>query len=164
MSPNLAVGTYGGFLEIGSSAQLAQPSAAPPTAPTINVITKVDESDMVMFGENSASFPGFSSPSLESKIVPTMKRGDYQITISGSSSYDTEENQRLLDARLAAVRKEFRGRGIIYAGLTMEGIPEDKIKIERTVGNTLAKDQDPDPMMDRAIVVNMTGSMTEALE
>ena len=73
-------------------------------------------------------------------------------------------NRDELDARLAAVRKEFRGRGIIYAGLTAEGIPEDKIKIERTVGNASAEDQEADPMMDRAIVVNMTGSMTEALE
>jgi hypothetical protein len=164
MSPNLAVGTYGGFLEVATSAQLAQPSAAPPTAPTINIIKQVDESEMVMFGANSSVFPGFNSTELQSKIEPTMKRDDYEITITGSSSYNTEENRRLLDARLEAVRKEFEVRGLFSGALGAAGLPKDKVKIERTVRDAVPEGEDQDPAMDRAIVVRLTGSMTEAME
>ena len=163
MSPNLAVGTYGGFLEIVTGAQLAKPSVAAPTAPTINIIKQVDESEMVVFEANSAEFPGFNSNSLESKIGPVLKRGEYEITINGSSSYDTEENRRLLDARLEAVRKEFEIRGVIAGDVGYGGLDKDKVKIERFVAGGVPEGGESDPAMDRAIVVKMTGSMTEAL-
>ncbi|MBN1318692.1 MAG: hypothetical protein JXA42_24640 [Anaerolineales bacterium] len=164
MSPNLAAGEYRGYLKLATGVKYASPSAGVPKMPEINVIKDADESDMVVFEANSGTFPGFGDIKFGSLLTNIIKRGNYKLTISGSSSYENEYNQQLLDARLLEVRRAIAMQAMMQGALETINLPDDKVKIERTVVPKLSETEKDDPAMDRAIVIQITGAMSEKLD
>lgn len=163
MSPNLAAGHYGGYLKMMTGVNYAKPSVAAPKAPEINVIKPADESNMVVFEANSRSFPGYGDESFGSILTDIIKRGDYQLTISGSSSYGNDYNQKLLDGRLKEARRAIEADAVIHGAMESLRLPDDRVKIERTVVPKVSETENDDPAMDRAIVIHIAGTRAEKL-
>jgi hypothetical protein len=160
MTPNVAAGQYEGYLtKVGKSFTLREPTSARPAAPKIHVIKQVDEGAMVRFEENAASFTSLESESFMQVLVPVLQRGDFQLTISGSSSYGADHNRSLLSARIQTVRREIERLGKEAGALGAEGLPGDKVEVSQYVAEGEPEQQGDDPMIDRAIQVGLTGTM-----
>jgi hypothetical protein len=160
MTPNVAAGQYEGYLtKVGKSFAVREPTSARPAAPKISVIQQVDEGAMVRFEENAASFTAFESESFMGVLVPVLQRGDFKLTISGSSSYGSDHNRGLLSARIQTVRQEIERLGKEAGALGNEGLPSDKVEVSQYVAEGEPEQQGEDPVIDRAIQVGLTGTM-----